>query len=362
LRTPLHDAHKALGARLVDFAGWQMPVQYTGIIEEHLHTRQAASVFDVCHMSEFRVTGRGAVDALREALACRLDGLSVGQCRYGFLLKENGGIIDDLICYRTARDEFMVVANAGRRKVDGQTIAERLPDDVVFEDVSDGTGKVDVQGPQSLDALLEIAGEEVGTLHFFRSCRTRVAGVDALVSRTGYTGELGYEIYVDTEDVETVWSALNELRQVRPAGLGARDTLRLEVGYPLYGHELTEDVTPLEAGYGWALPLDARFVGAEAMAMMRSTGGIERALVGIEFDGRRAAREGDAVLVDGEKVGEVTSGAFGPSVGHAVALAYVAPEHDRVDRPVQAEVRGKRIDGRIARPPFYTEGSARKEL
>jgi aminomethyltransferase len=286
----------------------------------------------------------------------------VGQCRYGFLLREDGGIVDDLICYHTGRNEYMIVANAGRREQDAAVIQERLPDGVQFQDVSDGTAKVDLQGPGSYHALSEVAEDEAGKLRYFRFHRTRVAGVDALVSRTGYTGELGYEIYVDAGDAEAVWGALTELTSVRPAGLGARDTLRLEVGYPLYGHELTEQTNPLEAGYGWALPLDARYVGAEALALLRTTGGMERALVGIQFNGRRAAREGDPVLAGSERIGQVTSGAYAPSLGHAVALAYVQTAHDRVEQPVQAQVRGRGMDGTIVRTPFYTDGSARNSL
>jgi aminomethyltransferase len=252
------------------------------------------------------------------------------------------------------------VANAGRRGVDARTIAERLPGAVEFEDVSDETAKLDVQGPQSLQVLTRIVPDpDALDLHYFGFCRTRVAGVQALVSRTGYTGELGVEIYMDAEHAATVWQALLQVPELRPAGLGARDTLRLEVGYPLYGHELTEEVTPLDAGYGWALPLDARYVGAKALARQRTTGSIQRVLVGIQLQGRRAAREGDTVLVDERAVGTVTSGAFAPSLGYAVALAYISAAQDRPGRPVQAEVRGKRIDGRIAYPPFYTKGSAR---
>lgn len=359
MKTPLHDAHTALGARMVDFAGWDMPVQYAGIIDEHLHTRRAASLFDVCHMTEFRVSGPGAGKALRAALACRLDGLARGRCRYGFLLNEDGGILDDLICYHLDDDEYMVVANAGRRDVDARVIAERMPGGVAFEDASDATAKIDLQGPESLDVLDRVTDGSARALRYYGFAHMDVAGVPALVSRTGYTGELGFELYVDVADARALWDALLAVDPVKPAGLGARGTLRLEVGYPLYGHELSEDVTPLEAGFGWALPLDARYVGAAALARKRAHNGIQRALVGIRFEGRRAAREGCAVFAEGEEIGVVTSGCYAPSLECAVALAYIPPAYDQPEMEVEAEVRGSRVAGQVVPTPFYTEGSVR---
>lgn len=361
MRTSLFDSHVNLGARMVDFAGWEMPVQYTGILGEHRHTRSRVSLFDTCHMSEFIVRGPGALSALRRALACRLDGLRVGRCRYGFLLNRDGGVIDDLICYRLQPAEYMIVANAGRREADGGALRERISTEADFSDASDKTAKLDLQGPGALDALLKVANPEPRELPYYGFARMDVAGVDALVSRTGYTGELGYELYVSLDEVVGLWERLLELSDVQPAGLGARDTLRLEMGYPLYGHELDESTTPPEAGLDWALPAHNEYVGAEALARRREEG-IRRRLVGVKFEGRRAAREGAPLLADGDEVGRVTSGCFAPSVGAAVALGYVAPGVAEPGRVLAAEVRGSRLPGTVAELPFYEEGTARTKV
>jgi glycine cleavage system T protein (aminomethyltransferase) len=352
MRTPLYDAHVALGARMVDFAGWDMPVQYAGIVAEHRHTRAAASLFDICHMSEFRVVGPDAADALHRALACRVDGLGVGRCRYGFLLAEDGGVFDDLICYRTGEEEFLLVANAARRDSDAAVLAERLG--AGLRDESDATAKLDLQGPASLTALRSVCDGAPEALPYYGAARMNVVGLDALVSRSGYTGELGYELYVAADDAVALWDALLALDGVEPGGLGARDTLRLEMAYPLYGHELDETTTPADAGYSWALPKHQDYVGAG-----RRPSGAPRKLAAIQFDGRRAARHGDALLHDGAPVGVMTSGSFAPSLGCAVALGYVPPELADEGTSLAAEIRGRAVPGRIVAAPFYHNGTAR---
>ncbi len=358
MRTPLHEHHLALGARMTEFAGWQMPVRYRGIIEEHLHSRAAVSLFDTCHMSEFRVWGVWSEQALARALACRVEGMRIGRCRYGFLLAEDGGVLDDLICYRLAVEEFMVVANAGTRERDARVLEERLGSRAVFDDISEETGKLDLQGPGSLEALRRVSDAPVPPLRYYSFARLRVAGMEALVSRTGYTGELGFELYVSAERVAALHEALLEVDGVEPAGLGARDALRLEMGYPLYGHELDESVTPRQAGLGWALPPDERYVGAEGIAR-REPG---RRLVGVCFEGRRAARAGDALLCDGAEAGRVTSGSYAPALGCAVALGYVERACAGPGTPLAARVRGRVVHGRVARLPFYSEGTVKAEL
>ncbi len=358
MRTPLYDGHRALGARLVTFAGWEMPVQYAGILAEHAHTRSRASLFDTCHMSEFRVAGPGAVEAVARAVACRVRDLGVGRCRYGFLLSEAGGVLDDLICYRMAEDEVMIVANAGTRRRDAQVLADRLTN-VAFEDVSDATAKLDLQGPASVEVLARLGGGDLADLGYFRFRRCSLAGLDALVSRTGYTGERGYELYVPPPRAEALWTRLLADDAVRPAGLGARDTLRLEMGLPLYGHELDESVTPVEAGLDRFLPDDGGYVGAEAVAD-RLRHGVDRRLAGVVFAGRRAAREGDPVrALDPGGEGSVTSGSFAPSLGCAVAMAYLPPACAQPGVRVRAETRGSGIAGQVAAPPFYEDGTAR---
>ena len=263
MRTPLYDRHVALGARMVDFAGWEMPVQYAGILAEHEHTRTRASLFDTCHMSEFRVWSARAEDILRKAVACNIEGLAEGRCRYGFLLNGQGGVLDDLICYRIQFEEFMVVANAGTRERDAEVLEERLQG-AVFEDISDEMAKIDLQGPAALEALNAASDGSAGSIPYYGFRYMMVAGIDTLVSRTGYTGELGYELYAPTYRIGALWDALLELEGVEPAGLGARDTLRLEMGYPLYGHEMDETVTPVEVGFGRILPF-GQYPGSEAV-------------------------------------------------------------------------------------------------
>jgi len=357
MRTPLYDAHVALGARMVDFAGWQMPVQYAGIIAEHQHTRAAASLFDICHMSEFRVAGPDAARALRRALACRIDDLAVGRCRYGFLLAADGGVLDDLICYRTGAQEFLIVANAARRASDAAVLTERLG--AMLRDDSDVTAKLDLQGPAALTALQAVCDGAPEALPYYGAARMNVAGLDALVSRTGYTGELGYELYVPADKAAALWDALLALDGVQPGGLGARDTLRLEMAYPLYGHELDESTAPADAGYAWALPKHQDYIGAGCRPSDARGKLARRVLVAIRFDGRRAARHGDSLLHDGAPVGIVTSGSFAPSLGVAIALGYVPAELAQEGTPIAAAIRGRAVPGRIVAGPFYTGGTAK---
>jgi aminomethyltransferase len=361
VKTPLYDRHLALGARMTEFSGWQMPVQYDGILAEHEHTRTAASLFDTCHMGEFRVTGPGAAEALQRALACRVRKMHPGTGRYGFLLAEDGGVLDDLFCYRLAEEEWMVVGNAGTLRRDAATIAERVAGEARFEDVTDRTAKLDVQGPAAADALAPLTEPDIRALAFRRLGPARVAGIEVLLSRTGYTGELGYELYLPVERAGGLWDALLERPEIRPAGLGARDTLRLEMGFPLYGHELDETVSPVEAGLDWALPSKAAYLGAEAVAR-RKAAGPDRTLVGIRLEGRRAAREGDTVFAGERSVGRVTSGSFAPSIGAAVALAWVEPAAAEPDTPLEAESRGTRLPGRVTPLPFWRRGTIRTSL
>jgi len=359
MKTPLYACHVALGARMIPFAGWDMPLQYAGILPEHRHTRAQASLFDCSHMSEFRVTGPGAMEVVAKALACRVRTLDVGQCRYGFLLEESGGILDDLLCYRLDDEEVMIVANAGTHDRDAQVLGERLAG-VGFQDISAATAKIDLQGPASMDVLDRLGAGDLHDLPYFHARRTRLAGIDLLASRTGYTGERGYELYVEPPRAEALWNRLLEDEAVQPAGLGARDTLRLEMGMPLYGQDLDESVTPVEANLTAFLPKAGGYVGAEAVAE-HTQRGPDRRLAGIIFDSRRAARHGDAISCAAPAgAGTVTSGSFAPSLGCAVALAYLPPACTEPGTAVEAETRGSRITGRVTNLPFYTRATARE--
>jgi aminomethyltransferase len=354
-RTPLHDRHLALGAKMVPFSGFEMPVQYQGIIAEHLHTRQQASLFDICHMGEFKIKGAAARKQLGRLVTHDLESLSPGRCRYGFMLNPEGGILDDLIIYCLADDDFMVVVNASRRESNFAWMKENMNDDLFFEDVSEYTAKIDLQGPESVQVLQDRLGGDWTFLKYFCFLRTEFEGDPLIVSRTGYTGELGYELYIRSERVGELWDLFISDERVKPAGLGARDTLRLEVGLPLYGHDLDEEHTPAESGGSFFLKSKVDYVGKDKAAEVR-----ER-LIPLELTGRRSARQGDAVLADGREVGRVTSGSFAPSLGHAVALAFVD----------EAEAAGERfiirtgkteLEARRTELPFYKQGTARKKL
>jgi aminomethyltransferase len=358
--TPLNSSHIKLGAKMVPFAGWNMPVQYTeGIIAEHNHTRSHVSVFDIFHMGEFHVKGRDAAIALDRILARPVVDQKPGTCRYSFLLTEKGTVIDDLIVYRIGDNEFFIVVNAGTRDTDAARFRELLPKDVSFADESDATAKIDLQGPESADVLISLGLDKGSLPAYYRWINTQICGIPCLLSRTGYTGELGFEIYFPVNKSESMWDLLLKQNNVKPAGLGARDTLRLEMGYPLYGHELNLETTPVEAGFAQMLKLgDKRdFIGAEILRTSQPG----KRLVGIELDGRRVAREGTSVFISGRESGKISSGTFSPSLGKAIALAYVNGSSD-VSNGTEVELVTDRfrITGKITSIPFYKNGTSRK--
>lgn len=356
LRTPLTSWHEGQGAKMAPFAGWLMPIQYEGILAEHLHTRKHAGIFDICHMGEFRIEGPGATEALSRAVSHNLETLAPGKCRYGFLLTDKGGVLDDGIIYRFGPDSFMAVVNAACAPGDLATLRARLPERIKITDISAETGKVDLQGPDSLDVLEKIMGENFHDLGYFSFRESTWQGVPVLVSRTGYTGELGYELYLPSEKTEAFWKALLADERVKPIGLGARDTLRLEAGLPLYGHDLDEEHTPAEAGMARMMTSQAEYVGKEGAQAVCEV------LVALQIEGRRAARHGDVLaLPGGEAVGRVTSGSFAPSLGYVIAFAWVdgahADKEDFVVRASRTELPAKKVE-----IPFYKEGTARKKL
>jgi len=356
LVTPLNAWHKAHNAKMVPFAGWEMPVQYSGILAEHQHCRAKACIFDICHMGEFRLKGPGAKDALARAVTQNLDTLAPGKCRYGFLLSAQGGILDDLIVYRLDEDEFMLVVNGACIASDFAAVKERLPGSLAFTDISEATAKIDLQGPLSFEVLRRALPGDWAALGYFSFRKTSFEGAPILVSRTGYTGELGYEFYLPAQKALALWEKLAAAPDVLPAGLGSRDTLRLEIGYPLYGQDLDANHTPAEAGYAAMLTSQADFVGKPHAFEVRQS------LIPLAIEGRRSARHHDAVcLPDGSEVGHVTSGSFSPTLGHCIALAYVkadvANEVDFVVKAAKTELPAKKTE-----LPFYKEGSARKKL
>ena len=359
LKTPLADEHVSLGARMVPFAGWFMPVQYKeGILAEHKYTREHVSLFDICHMGEFTASGPGAAEALDAALARSVADQKDGVCRYNFLLNDAGGVIDDLIVYRMGAEEFFIVVNAARIAVDFAELRKRLPESVKLENLSDATAKFDLQGPDSMAVLTSLGLDAAALPKYYRWGKFNLFGLDMIISRTGYTGELGFELYFDAAHAVDVWRKLLACPGVKPAGLGARDTLRLEMGYPLYGDEMDESTTPVEAGFGALLKLDksARaFVGSSALRSVPP----KKHLRGIVLEGRRAAHTGTPLLLDGRQVGTITSGTFAPSLGCAVAMAYLdASEEIPEDAVFDVELHRAVVKAKLAPLPFWTHGTA----
>jgi len=358
-RTPLHACHLELGARMVGFAGWEMPVQYTGVIEEHRAVRGAAGLFDVSHMGEIRVRGAGAEGLLQRLTPNDVAQLPPGRAHYSGLLTERGTYVDDLLVYRLAEDDFLVVVNASNAARDFDWILEhaaapREAPEVVDE--SDRFALLALQGPRALAILEPLAPPGVGKLRYYGFLRGEVAGVPAIVSRTGYTGEDGFELYLAPERAPEVWRRLlaeGGPHGLVPAGLGARDTLRLEAAMALYGHEIDERTTPFEAGLSWVVKLDkGDFLGREVLAAQRDRG-IQRTLVGFVVEGRGIARQGHAVLADGKAVGEVTSGTWSPTLEQAIGMAYVPPALAAAGTPLALEVRGRTLAATVVELPFY---------
>ncbi|PZF11492.1 glycine cleavage system aminomethyltransferase GcvT [Curtobacterium sp. MCPF17_011] len=362
--SPLEAAHVAAGATFTDFGGHRMPVRYSSDLAEHHAVRQAAGVFDLSHMAEIGVQGPDAVPYLDAALAGSFGTMPVGRAKYSLLLTPDGGILDDLVVYRTGDDVFLVVANAGNRDVAVQAMRERAAGhDVSVTDDSDRTALVAIQGPAAagtLDALVVADRLQPETpldeLRYYRVLHALFDGSEVLIARTGYTGEDGFELYSDTDTAPVLWDALLDAgaeRGVVPAGLAARDTLRLEAGMPLYGHELDTSVRPAQAGLGRVVATSGSFVGDAGV----QPGPDARVLVGITMAGRRAARAGYAVLRDGVVVGTVTSGALSPTLGHPVAMAFVDPDCADGGQALHIDVRGTAIPGTVTALPFYRRAS-----
>ncbi len=335
---------------MVDFSGWSMPVQYDGILAEHHRTRTDVTMFDTCHMGRFRVTGPGSLEALNQLITTDLCSIKDGQCKYGFLLREDGGILDDLITYRFNAENWMIVVNAGTQSRDRDWIQAKLPAGVVFKDVSTTLAKLDVQGPNALACVRQVCGVEVAALGYFRFLTFDYGG-EAIASRTGYTGEKGIELYVDATGMVELWDHFLAAG-VKPAGLGARDTLRLEAGLPLYGHELSEGVTPVEANMMRYVTKSSAYVGREAV-LRHQAQRPEKILVGFKIEGRQSARSGQPVMMGGRHVGMVTSGSFGPTLQYVVGFANIETDLSAAGTQVQVDTGRAILEAVIVKPPFY---------
>jgi len=352
LKTPLYERQQALKTKNVSFCGWDMPIQFDGIIAEHGHCRNDVALFDTSHMGEFFFKGDIETSGINEATSVNIAALAVGKCKYGFLLNEEGGVIDDLIIYRLSDDELMIVVNAATRANDLKVLTGRISN-ATLEDKSTQYAKLDVQGPKSKEILEKYFGETLDALGFFSFAQTTVFESECILSRTGYTGELGFELYVDAETSVKLWDALIE-DGAKPAGLGARDILRLEMGYSLYGNDLSETITPLEANLGKFVNLKRDYVGKEALLAQKEAG-LRRILLPFKTTTRRAARRDFEVYQNDKKVGVVTSGAFSPILNVGVGLAMI--DTDGFDNTQSIELRDKRssIEANIATLPFITK-------
>jgi aminomethyltransferase len=348
--TPLYERHVELGAKLVPFAGWEMPVTYEGIREEHSAVRRHVGMFDVSHMGEVEVEGPGALRFLQRVLSNDVAKIELGGAQYSCLCQEDGGVIDDLFAYRLGGDRYLIVTNAANHDADLAWLGRQSRDhDVIVRDVADRYAMLAVQGPHARQVLTSALGIELPPR--FHVAHVQVGRRPALACGTGYTGEDGVELLIDPEIASPIWKELLDAGVV-PCGLGARDTLRLEVCYPLHGNELTPERNPVEAGLGWCCKEETGFIGSEAVARARAEGTAET-LVAFKIEGQGIPREGNSVLHGDAEVGTVTSGTFSPSLEVGAGMAYVKSELAEVGTEIEIDVRGKQRPARIASKPLY---------
>ena len=358
LKTPLHGRHVALGAKMVPFAGWEMPVQYAGITEEHLAVRRAAGLFDVSHMGEIEVAGADALAAVQRISTNDASRLEVGQAQYSALATPEGTFVDDLLVYRLADDHFLLVVNAANIAAGFEWIRDGIAGvgDAVAVNTSSRYALLAVQGPLALDVVQSLTDVDLAAIGYYRFATGEVAGIRSTISRTGYTGEDGFEIFAAPQTADRLWAALMSAGRhdgLQPAGLGARDTLRLEAAMRLSGQDIDRTTTVLEAGLGWIVGWEKPdFIGRDALVRQREAG-VDRKLVGFEMAGPGIARHGYAVFAGGERVGTVTSGTRTPFLEKAVGLAYVPAAGAAPGTEYEVDVRGRRVPARVVRLPFY---------
>ncbi len=359
-RTPLYDTHVALGGRIVEFAGWEMPVWYEGLGAEHQAVRQRVGLFDVSHMGEFLISGPGALGFALRMFTNDAALLAIGQAQYTLMPNEHGGTVDDLLLYRLADDRFLTVVNASNIDKDREWLRAHLPPSAELEDVSDARVLLALQGPLAEQVLRPLVDAPLTELAYYHFRDGAVAGIPALISRTGYTGEDGFEIMVAAADGPELWSALmaaGKDRGIQPAGLGARDSLRLEAAMPLYGHELDDETSALEAGLGYFVKLDKpEMMGLERLAREKAEG-VRKKLVGLVCQERAIPRQGYPILANGQMVGVVTSGTLSPTLNQPIAMGYVPPTYAALGTPLAVEIRGRAVPATVVKRPFYKRAS-----
>ncbi len=352
MRTPLYEAHQRQNAKIVDFHGWDLPVWYGGIKAEHMATRESCGLFDTSHMGELIISGPGCLADLNELLTIEIGQLKSGEAKYTFLLNEQGGIIDDLIVYCQAPGEkYLLCVNAGNREIDAGWISEHISDKTVLEDISDATAMLALQGPEAAAILSKVVELDLNSMPSFTFSEIETDRFGHLIiPKTGYTGAGGCEIFVDAEKAEALWEALIEAGAA-PCGLGARDTLRLEMGYPLHGNDISTETSPIEAGLNFALNLNKEsFIGLAALRAQKA-GGVKRRLVGLEMIDKGVPREEQAILLDGNEVGKITSGSLSPVLGRGIALGYIDSQIE-TGSEILIQVRNRQLKALVTRPPF----------
>lgn len=364
MRTELYALLKKSGGRMVDFAGWELPVQFSGVMEEHRAVREAAGLFDVSHMGEVEVWGPGAGEACQAITPNDVRTLRDGDAQYTALLNERGGFIDDVILYRLAADRYFICVNAVNAEKDYEWIKERVGDRAEVGDRSQDYAQIALQGPKAEEILRPLCTVDLGRLSYYQSAEGEVLGARTLIARTGYTGEDGFELFVAPENAETVWTGIMDRGAplgLLPAGLGARDTLRLEMGYPLYGHELDETTTPLDANLEWIVKMaKGDFIGRAPLEEEKKRG-LTKALIGLEMTEPGVPRQGYPVIVEGKPAGAVTSGTFSPSLGKGIAMAYVGFHAPDPGAEIGVKVRGRVMRARVVHRPFYPSHVKRRK-
>lgn len=356
-KTPLNQVHWDLGAKMVDFGGWDMPVQYSGIIEEHKAVRSKAGLFDVSHMGEIRIKGPDALKFVQKMVSSNASKLNIHQIQYAMLCLPSGGVVDDLLIYKDNEDDYLLVVNASNAEKDFKWFLEhKISENVEIIDESPETAQLAIQGPLALEILQKLTDTKLADIKNYWYTYGQVDGVECLISRTGYTGENGFELYFSPAKAVQLWNKIMEVggENILPCGLGCRDTLRFEAKMPLYGHEIGEDITPLEAGLGRFVALDKEddFIGKAALAAQKAAG-IPRKIVGIEMIERGIARAGYPVKRNGQVIGKITTGSFSPTLEKNLGNAIVDAAHAEIGTEITVEIRNKDVKAQIARTPFY---------
>ncbi|MBN2422710.1 glycine cleavage system aminomethyltransferase GcvT [Candidatus Woesearchaeota archaeon] len=355
-KTPLYEEHLKLNANMVEFGGWDMPVQYSNVIDEHTATRTNAGLFDICHMGEIEITGPNSKEFIQKLITNDVEKLVSGKALYSTICNFNGGIIDDCFVYRFNKDKFMIVVNASNIEKDFNWMNKiKTDEEIEIKNSSDKTAKIDLQGPFSEKILQKLTEFDLKNLNRFRFVEDKINNIPVIISRTGYTGEDGFEIYAGTEDAVKLWNLLLEAGKehgIKPIGLGARDTLRLECCYSLYGNDIDETTTPLEAGLGWQVSFNKNFIGKTALEKKKQEG-LKRKIICFEMTERCVPRHNHEILKNGKKTGHVTSGTFSPTSKKGLGMGYVTTENAMTGNEVEIKIRDRLYKAKIMKRPFY---------